>query len=178
MKHEKKTRHCLWIWFHVIHQDYVSIVARSLVIEYVRTQLFCIWNLLLCSDRYLLISFNMLKPRPLLPVTGDVNFRLARLLNIFYWISLFISLTGTILSNGYFIFHSLKKMTEQAHLCLVMSVNKANVLIKRLTNVTICSIQIHFYYPPRKQSLGVHRNHPVRPFVRSSVHVPCKRNSS
>jgi hypothetical protein len=113
----------------------------------------------------------MLKPRPLLPVTGDVNFRLARFLNIFYWISLFISLTGTILSNGYFIFHSLKKMTEQAHLCLVMSVNKANVLIKRFTNVTICSIQKHFYYTPRKQSLGVHRNHPVRPSVGRSMYL-------
>ena len=94
----------------------------------------------------------MLKPRPLLRVPGDVNFRLTRLLNIFYWISLFISLTGTILSNGYFIFPlglgSLKKqMTEQAHLCLVMSVSKANVLIKRFTNVTICSIQIHFFVP-------------------------------
>jgi hypothetical protein len=34
------------------------------------------------------------------------------------------------------------------------------------------------YYPPCKQSLGVYRNHPVRPSVRLFVHVPCKRNSS
>ena len=34
------------------------------------------------------------------------------------------------------------------------------------------------YYTPRKQSWGVYRNHPVRPSVRQSVHVPCKRNSS
>jgi hypothetical protein len=37
---------------------------------------------------------------------------------------------------------------------------------------------ITVYYTPRKQSLGVYRNHPVRPSVRPSVHVPCKRNST
>jgi hypothetical protein len=35
----------------------------------------------------------------------------------------------------------------------------------------------YYYYTPRKQSLGVYRNHPIRPSVRPSVLVPCKRNS-
>ena len=47
----------------------------------------------------------------------------------------------------------------------------------------LCILTIYYMYAPRKQSLGVHRNHPVCPSVRrlsvySSVDVPCKRNSS
>ena len=33
-------------------------------------------------------------------------------------------------------------------------------------------------YTPQTKFGGVYRNHPVRPSVRPSIHVPCKRNSS
>ena len=53
-------------------------------------------------------------------------------------------------------------------------VNESVIIIMILYVLFTCQL----LYPPQTKFGGVYRNHPVRPSVRPSVHVPCKRNFS
>ena len=54
-------------------------------------------------------------------------------------------------------------------------VKGAGLVMKAIIEVCIANSLI---IPPTNKVWGVYRNHPVRPSVRPSIHVPCKRNSS
>jgi hypothetical protein len=54
----------------------------------------------------------------------------------------------------------------------------SNISIKNLIYLRVLHKKWSDFYTPANKVWGVYRNHPVRPSVFPSIHVPCKRNSS